>query len=54
MSNMSNKNIEMMKKIIAQKKEKQKEQEKQKPNRKIGSGRVGITNMKTGGSNNKV
>ncbi len=51
---MSEKNMEKMKAFIEAKKQKQQEQEKLKPNRKIGSSRNGSTNLKTGGSNNKV
>lgn len=51
---MSDKNVEMMKKILANKKLKQAEQPKHRPTNKIGSSATGFNSMKNGGSNNKV
>lgn len=51
---MSNKNVEMLKKILAEKKLKQTDKQKFKPNNKIGSSSTGFDNTKAGGSNNKV
>jgi len=51
---MSNKNMEMMKKLLEKKKEQQAEKQKYAPNKKIGSFSNAKKNQKTGGSNNKV
>lgn len=51
---MSEKNMDKMKAFIEAKKQKQKDHEKVIPNKKIGTSRHGSTNLKTGGSNNKV
>jgi hypothetical protein len=52
--NMSDKNMEMMKKLLESKKQKQAEKQKHRPNNKMGSSSTGFKNMKTRGSNNKV
>lgn len=55
--NVSDKTVEMMKKVLANKKLKQAEQPKHRPTNKIGSSATGFTgfnSMKNGGSNNKV
>jgi len=51
---MSEKNVEMLKKILADKKQKQSDKQKHKPNNKMGSSSTGFNNTKAGGSNNKV
>ena len=51
---MSDKNIEMMKKLLESKKKKQTEQPKHRPNNKMGSSSTGFNSTKTRGSNNKV
>lgn len=51
---MSDKNMEMMKKLLESKKQKQAEKQKHRPNNKMGSSSTGFKNMKTRGSNNKV
>lgn len=51
---MSNKNMEMMKKFLEKKKEKQTEQMKHKPNKKMSSGATAKRSEKAGGANNKV
>jgi hypothetical protein len=51
---MSEKNQEMMKKILEQKKATQSNKQKMIPNKKIGSSQKGKLNQKAGGSNNKV
>ncbi len=51
---MSEKNIEMMKKLIEKKREQQDEKQKFSQNKKIGRSQREKNNLKTGGSNNKV
>ena len=51
---MSEKNQEMMKKILEQKKATQSNKQKMIPDKKIGSSQKGKLNQKAGGSNNKV
>lgn len=51
---MSEKNIEMMKKLIEKKNEQQKSKQKYAPNKKIGSATKEKKNQRTGGSNNRV
>ncbi len=51
---MSEKNIEMMKKLLAKKKMQQTEKPKHRPNNKIGSSSTAINSTKVGGSNNKI
>jgi len=51
---MSKKDMQKMKDLIEAKKQKQNENHKIIPNKKIGASRGGSSNIKTGGSNNKV
>jgi len=51
---MSKKDIQKMKELIEAKKNNQADKQKIIPNKKIGASRGGSTNIKTGGSNNKV
>lgn len=51
---MSKKDIEKMKELIEAKKRTDMDKQKKIPNMKIGSSRGGSSNIKTGGSNNKV
>ena len=51
---MSKNDMDKMKALIEAKKNKQNDKHKIIPNKKIGSSHGGTTNMKTGGSNNKV
>lgn len=51
---MSNKNVEMMKKLLDKKKQQQAEKPKYRPNKKIGSSSTAIKSIKVGGSNNKI
>ncbi len=51
---MSNKNMEMMKKLLEKKKEQQTDQAKHRPNKKISSGATAKKSVKAGGANNKV
>jgi len=51
---MSEKNMEMMKKLLDKKKEQQNTKQKFSPSKKIGSGAREKKNQKPGGSNNKV
>ncbi len=46
----SNKNIDMMKKIIEEKKKKKPNDHNIRPDKKIGGNRKGFNNKKTGGS----
>lgn len=50
---MTNKNLEMMKKFLDEKKKKAAADSIDKPNKKIGSSRKAFSNKKTGGSLNK-
>lgn len=51
---MSEKNLEMMKKLLEKKNEHQNQKHKIIPDKKIGSGQKEKNNQKPGGSNNKV
>jgi hypothetical protein len=51
---MASKDMNKMKELIEAKKQKQSDKQNLIPNKKIGSSRKESTNMKTGGSNNKV
>lgn len=51
---MSEKNVEMMKKLLAKKKMQEKEQPKHRPNKKMGSSSPAYKTTKAGGANNKV
>lgn len=51
---MSEKNMEMMKKFLENKKQQQNKNNTQRPEKKIGSGQGAKKNQKPGGSNNKV
>lgn len=51
---MSKKDMQKMKELIEAKKQKQTDNQKIIPNKKIGASRSGTSNLKPGGSNNKV
>ncbi len=51
---MTEKNLEMMKKLLAKKNDQQKDKQKHQLNKKIGTGQKEKKNQKTGGSNNKI
>lgn len=51
---MSEKNIEMMKKLLTKKKEQQSQKQKHRPNKNMSSKAGAKRSEKTGGSNNKV
>lgn len=51
---MSEKNVEMMRKLLEKKKGQQAEKPKHRPNKKIGSSSTAMKSTKTGGANNKV
>lgn len=46
--------MDKMKALIEQKKAKEKAKQNLKPDKKIGAGKAGMNNLKSGGSNNKV
>lgn len=50
---MSDKNLEMMKKFLEEKKKKATAEDKSRPSKKIGSGQKGFSSKKTGGALNK-
>lgn len=53
-TNMAAKDMDKMKQLIEAKKQKQLDKQKVIPDKKIGSSRKGSSNIKAGGSNNKV